>query len=236
MDTLNSRRLPVRQQGFVLVLALVIMVVITLSAVAMIATLRGGVSASGNVAFRQAATRAADVAVESGFQWISTQLTASASSLNSNSASATGNGSRYYATFLGLDSFDSGCAKDSTATVFTPQNYRFNTLDAAGLPIPVNGSDGLPCAGTLGSSPSGYGLFYVIHRMAQTVGTNCPGAGCATPSIAPASGASPGCSFDASSPLYCGVTSTVNNLAYYRVTVKVVGPRQNTRYIQTLVY
>jgi len=217
----------------------VIMVIITLASVAMIATLRGGVSASSNVAFRQAATRAADVAVESGFQWISAQLTANALSLNSNTAAAASGSTpayRYYATFLGLDSFNSGCIKDATATAFTPQNYRFNGTNASGLPVEALGSDGLPCAGTLSSAPSGYSLYYVIHRMARTVGTNCPGAECATPSIAPASGASPGCSFDASSPLYCGVSSSVNNLSYYRVTVKVVGPRQNTRYIQTFVY
>lgn len=213
-----------------LILALVIMVIITLSAVAMIASLRGGISASGNIAFRQAATRAADVAVEDGFQWVLAQLTASATALdNSRSAAASGStiAYRYYATFLGLDSFDSNCAKDSTATVFTPQNYRFSDT--------VVGGDGLPCAGKLAGAPSGYALYYVIHRMASGAGA-CPGAGCSAPSIAAASGAAPGCSFDPSSPSYCGVSSSVNNLVYYRITVKVVGPRQNNRYIQAFVY
>lgn len=231
MDTLNAARRRQGQQGFVLILALVIMVIITLSAVALIASLRSGISASGNIAFRQAATRAADVAVEDAFQWVRTKMTASATSLNSNLSAAAGGGaiaSRYYATFLGLDSFDSGCMKDGAATVFTPQNYRFS--DA------VNGSDGNPCAAKLASTPSGYDLYYVIHRMAQTVGASCPAAGCSSPSIAPASGVSPGCSYDPSSPAYCGVSSSVNNLVYYRITVKVVGPRQNTRYIQAFVY
>lgn len=231
MDTLNRRPPPARQQGFVLILSLVIMVIITLSAVAMIASLRGGISASGNIAFRQAATRAGDVAIESGFQWVSTQLAASATALdNSISAAAVGAtpAYRYYATFLGLDSFNSGCMKDSTATVFTPQNYRFSDTTL--------GSDGQPCAGKLAAAPSGYALYYVIHRMAKTVGASCPGAECAAPSIAAASGAAAGCSYDPSSPAYCGVSSNVNNLVYYRITVKVVGPRQNNRYIQSFVY
>lgn len=231
MDTLNASRRPARQQGFVLILALVILVIITLSAVAMISTLRGGISASGNIAFRQSATRAADVAVETGFQWILTELTASATALNSNKSAAASGGVaayRYYATFLGLDSFDAGCMKDSAATAFTPQNYRFSDT--------VTGNDGLPCAGKLASAPSGYSLYYVIHRMAKTVGAACPAAECSAPSIAAASGAAPGCSFDPSSPAYCGVNSSVNNLVYYRITVKVVGPRQNNRYIQTFVY
>lgn len=236
MDTLTKTQpalalnIPRREQGFVLILALVILIIMTLSAVAMIAGIRGGVSAAGNIAFRQAATRAGDVAVESGFQWVRTQLVASATALDNSVAAAASGGTpaqRYYATFVGLDSFETGCTKDTTATEFTPQNYRFSDT--------TTGSDGFPCATKLSSAPSGYSLYYVIHRMARETGT-CPGAHCAAPSVAAASGAMPGCSYDPSSPAYCGVSSSVNNLVYYRITVKVVGPKQNNRYIQAFVY
>lgn len=231
MDAL-TRAPRAAQGGFVLLLTLVILVIITLASVTMMATMRSGISASGNIAFRQAATRAADVAVESGFQWVQGQLAASATNLdNSKAAAAAGSTAayRYYATFLGLDSFNSGCVKDAAATVFTPQTYRFSDT--------VNGSDGAPCAGRITTgTPSGYSLYYVVHRMASSTGASCPGAGCAAPSIAAGSGVGAGCSYDPSSPNYCGVSSSVNNLVYYRITVKVVGPRQNNRYVQAFVY
>ena len=64
-----------RQSGFMLVIALIIMIIMTLSSIAMVISLRGGISASANIAFRQAATRSADVAVDSAYQWVRTQMT-----------------------------------------------------------------------------------------------------------------------------------------------------------------
>ncbi len=222
MDTLNASRRPVRQQGFVLILALVIMVIITMSAVAMIASLRGGISASGNIAFRQAATRAADVAVDSAYQWVATKM-AVASGLNNDIAAAAT--PRYYAT---LSAADSGCKKDGAGGSFTPQQYRFSDT--------VTGSDGFPCAAKVAARPSGYDLYYVVHRMANTAGSACPAAGCLAPSITVASSSSAGCSMDPTSASFCGATTTTNSLVYYRITIKVVGPRQNNRYIQAFVY
>ncbi|MCK9388813.1 MAG: hypothetical protein M0Q22_10545 [Sulfuritalea sp.] len=223
MDTLNASRAPARQQGFVLVLALVIMVVITLSAVAMISSLRGGISASGNIAFRQAATRAADVAVDNAFQWVQTQM-AVATGLNSDIAAAAT--PRYYATMTGANA---GCKKDGIVNAFTPQQYRFSDT--------VTGSDGFPCAGLVTGNPAGYTLYYVVHRMATTAGLACPAAGCLAPPIVATTGSSAGCSMDPTSASFCGTAATATNtLVYYRITIKVVGPRQNNRYIQAFVY
>ncbi|MDP2826185.1 MAG: hypothetical protein Q8O52_26295 [Sulfuritalea sp.] len=222
MDTLNVSRGASRQQGFVLILSLVIVVIITLSAVAMISSLRGGISASGNIAFRQAATRAADVAVDSAFQWVQTQM-AVASGLNSGIAAAAT--PRYYATIVGADA---GCKKDGVVNAFTPQQYRFSDT--------VNGSDGFPCAALVVGNPAGYTLYYVVHRMANTAGLACPGAGCLAPTITSASSSSAGCSMDPTSASFCGASTTTNTLVYYRITIKVVGPRQNNRYIQAFIY
>ncbi|MCX7156134.1 MAG: hypothetical protein NTW45_06795 [Rhodocyclales bacterium] len=234
MDTLNASRRPARQQGFVLILALVIMVIITMSAVAMIASLRGGISASGNIAFRQAATRAADVAVDSAYRWMVTTMAAASGLSNDIAGAAT---PRYYATLAGANS---GCKKDGTAGSFTPQQYRFSDS--------VNGSDGLPCAAKVAAKPAGYDLYYVVHRMASTSEAlcvaaggaagcgNCPTAGCLAPSISLAVINKDGCSKDPTSPDYCGSTTTTNTFVYYRITIKVVGPRQNNRYIQAFVY
>ena len=112
---------------------------------------------------------------------------------------------------------------------FAPQDYRFNDSSLAA----VVGSDGEPCAIKFGSAPSGYSLFYVVHRMAQISGSCTAAAtGCSTASTTSDTGCKPGQSCDADAP----VTNTINSSVYYRVTVKVAGPRQNNRYIQGFVY
>ena len=220
-----------QQQGFVLVIALVIMVVMTLSAVAMITSLRGGLSASGNISFRQAATRAADVAADGGYVWIQAQMTAAATALNNDIAPVNTAGAlvtpRYYATMAGSDA---GCKKDGVANVFAPQNYRFSDTTVGG--------DGFPCAGRIAGSPAGYSVFYVIHRLARTAGMTCPAAECVSPQVTIVSAPpAAGCSTDPTSASFCGVSANSASAAvYYRITVKVVGPRQNNRYVQAFVY
>lgn len=211
---------PKRAQGFVLVVTLVIMVIITLASVAMMTMLRAGISASGNIAFRQAATRTADVAIDKALQDTAATITLSATAVNDNIGTAT---YRYYATVNGAVS---DCTKDGTTT-FQPQTYRFNDSSNNA----VNDTGGFPCAIKLASAPSGYNLFYVVHRMAENTGACGAGtSGCTRLSVD--GGNKPGCSNDASSIDYCGVTSYV----YYRLTVKVAGPRQNNRYVQAFVY
>ncbi|MDP3511234.1 MAG: hypothetical protein Q8S20_00685, partial [Sulfuritalea sp.] len=64
-------------------------------------------------------------------------------------------------------------------------------------------------------------------------------AGCLAPSIVTTagSGSLAGCSMDPTAVNFCGASSTaVNAAVYYRITVKVVGPRQNNRYVQGFIY
>ena len=223
-----------------LVIALIIMVIMTLSSIAMITSLRGGISASANIAFRQAATRSADVAVDAAYQWVANQiLSVSATALNNNLAPADATGAtttpRYYATMNGADS---GCKKDGVADAFTPTTYRFSET--------INGGDGFPCAARVSGNPAGYTLYYVVHRMANTseaaclagggaagCGT-CPTAGCLAPAVTLTS-SNTGSSQDATGPILSSSSST-NAAVYYRITVKVVGPRQNNRYIQGFIF
>jgi type II secretory pathway pseudopilin PulG len=237
-----------RQGGFMLVIALIIMVIMTLSSVAMIVSLRGGISASANIAFRQAATRSADVAVDSAYQWVRTQMTSSTTSLNDGLAPAdvaeatvtpaettvTATRVRYYATMNGADS---GCKKDGVADAFTPTSYRFGET--------INGADGFPCATRVSGNPAGYTIYYVIHRMANTSETaciaaggaagcgTCPTAGCLQPAIT-GSSTQTGMSQSATGPVFS--TTSSNEAVYYRITVKVAGPRQNNRYIQGFIF
>lgn len=232
-----------------LVIALIIMIVMTLSSVAMVMSLRGGISASANIAFRQAATRGADVAVDSAYQWVMTQMTSSATALNNSlapadAAEATVTAAeaatlatrvRYYATMNGADS---GCKKDGVADAFTPTSYRFSET--------TTGADGFPCAARVAGNPAGYTIYYVIHRMANTTEAaclaaggaagcgSCPTAGCLQPAITSSSSGQTGVSQSATGPIFS--SSSTNAAVYYRITVKVAGPRQNNRYIQGFIF
>lgn len=231
-----------------LVIALIIMIIMTLSSVAMVTSLRGGISASANIAFRQAATRSADVAVDSAYQWVMTQMDNSTTALNNSlapadaaeatvtSAEATTVATRvrYYATMNGADS---GCKKDGVGDAFTPTSYRFSET--------INGADGFPCATRVSGNPAGYTIYYVIHRMANTSEAaclaaggsagcgSCPTAGCLQPAITATSGQN-GQSQSATGPIFS--TTSSNQAVYYRITVKVSGPRQNNRYIQGFIF
>jgi type IV pilus assembly protein PilX len=237
-----------RQDGFMLVIALIIMIIMTLSSIAMVMSLRGGISASANIAFRQAATRSADVAVDNAYQWVMTQMGNSTTALNNNlapadSAEATVTSAeattlatrvRYYATMNGADS---GCKKDGIANAFTPTSYRFSET--------INGGDGFPCAARVSGNPAGYTIYYVVHRMANTTEAaclaaggaagcgSCPTAGCLQPAITGSSGQT-GMSQDATAAVFS--SSSTNAAVYYRITVKVAGPRQNNRYIQGFIF
>lgn len=212
----SERRLAGKQAGFVLIITLVIMVIIMLSSVALVMAVRAGISASANIAFRQTAVRSGDVAVDAAMTQINSLIGTGTSGTALNNDSIAGAAFRYYATENG---FNSGCMKNAGATVFTPENYRFSDTST--------GTDGVPCATRLGATPAGYALLYVVHRMAA-VGGQCPGAGCTAPQV---TATSAGDSKDADAPAF----TASNNLTYYRVTVKVIAPRQNS-YLQGFVY
>lgn len=202
------------QQGFVLVMTLVILVIVTLSSLAMMGLMKAGVSASGNIAFRQAAVRVADVGVEQAFQWISGRISTSQTALDTSDATQ-----GYYAIH---NETAAGCMPSGAAS-FSAAGYDFANTN---------------CAKPLASQISGYALYYVIHRMASASGA-CPDVGCMKPpssatsvTTTPVAGES-----QDSSDFTTGATTGVSDkTVYYRITVKVVGPRHNNRYVQAFVY
>ena len=195
-------------------MTLIMLVIILLSSLGMMMAMRGGVSSAGNIAFRQAAVRVADVAGQDGLQWLGTTLGADSTSLNATDTSAKPG---YYSIF---NQADAACINnpDPADPSFYPQHYDFSNA---------------ACAMThSGGAVSDYTLYYVIHRMAANAGA-CPGASCT--GVMESASNNPGCSHDPDMPDYCGLSS--NRLhVYYRITIKVAGPRHNSRYIQTFVY
>ena len=216
MITTLSRR--EQQRGFTLVFTLIILVVMVLTAQAMMIMMRGGSTSAGNIAFRQAAVRVADVAAEDAYTWVNS-ITALGTGLENPAPAIPG----YYAKF---NEVNPACSSSGT---FSPKDYDFTNSNCA---MAHTGS-------IVNRDPanvvevSNYRLYYVVHRMASGTGACTGGAGCSGPLVI--SVCRPPFSLDPSSPDYCkaGITST---RVYYRITVKVVGARHNSRFIQTFVY
>jgi type IV pilus assembly protein PilX len=136
---------PRRQRGVVLFVALIIMVAMSLAAVALIRSVDTTSAVIGNLAFRQASVLPANLAVEK--------------------AAA--------ALFLDADPAGTGQIADKTADLLT-QNY-FAKLqpgeDVRGVPAPLKTkllAQGLP--GPALSDNAGNDIFYVIERMCVDVG------------------------------------------------------------------
>jgi Tfp pilus assembly protein PilX len=99
-------------------------------------------------------------------------------------------------------------------TTFNPTTFNWNNG------ISVVADDG-----------AGNEVRYVIHRMCQssTLSVNAPGQQCVTLTSAGAGGSKGGGSY--------GVLPLSNTIQpYYRVTVRVVGPRNTTSFVQSVMY
>lgn len=189
-----------KEQGVVLIIALIVLVAMTLAAVALIRTVDISTQISGNLAFRQSGVQAADAGVELARRWL---MTAGINSLNNNS------GKSYYATSNGGGTgnppiFDP-TSFDWTGTVATAQDSSGNTSN------------------------------YVIHRMCdQPLAPSDPNANCF---MAPGSASGSSNRIKGSDDFKCiGSTCTASTNPYYRITVRVTGPKNTVTYIQAVIY
>ena len=205
-----------RERGMVLIVTLLVLVVTILAAVALTRSVDVATLVSGNLAFRQAAVQAADAGVENALNWLQTQATADITSLNGNQGS--GGNTYYYATWSG------GIA--TAILAFNPATF-----------VWTGNSNPLTADPDTGNQ-----VFWVVHRMCQNVGdpslttTNCYSAQTVTTGGSSNRVKEPGdlpC-FDPNNPgkNLCGVAAN----PYYRISVRVLGPRGTVSYAQAVVY
>ena len=169
------------QSGNSLIIVVILLVILMISAIALVRSSQTVGAIAGNVAFKQAATEAADTGLAAAGQWL-TALT------NADSA-VTG---VYYA---------------------TRQN-----VDAYGLPT-INWTS-VPTA-----TVSTFRVQYVLERMCQGP---TPVANVLTQCLTTENRQEG--SKKVGSPAYSGTTAV-----YYRVTVRVQGPRNAESYVQSLL-
>lgn len=190
------------QRGVILFVALIVLVAMSLTGIALIRSVDTNLLVAGNLAFRQGATAAADWGIESARVYLKTTIVANKAALDNDNPAAA-----YYSTW------QSGL--DLVGTTATP----FNWSGAAQL---------------VGTDSAGNEVRYVLHRMceasgaATAAGANCvkaPGGG----SGASGSGSTKG------TVSYSTLSLPSSTMVYYRVTVRVLGPRNTLSFVQAML-
>lgn len=138
----SSSPYSVKQRGVVLFIALIALVAMTLATVALIRSVDTSTVIAGNLAFKQASTASADVALNNASDWINTISTGNPTILETDSPS---NG--YYATSTG-------------------RNLIADATWATGASVLATGT-GI----TSGTDTSGNTIRYIIQRMCRSSGT-----------------------------------------------------------------
>lgn len=190
------------QQGVILFVALIVLVAMSLTGIALIRSVDTNVLIAGNLAFRQGATAAADWGIESARTYLKTTLAANKAALDGDNPAAA-----YYATWqTGLD---------LVGTTTSPFGW--------------SGSSQL-----VGTDSAGNEVRYVLHRMCEASGaTTAANANCVKAS---GSGGATGADGSTKATVsYSALALPSSTVVYYRVTVRVLGPRNTLAFVQAML-
>ncbi len=187
------------QAGVVLIIALLVLVAMSLAAIALVRSVDTHTVIAGNLAFRQSATHSGDTGVEAAIVWLNT---------NRNSG------------VLDNDDASNGYAANGSNPAQSPSaGQSWNSYWASTLVARP------PYA--LAADSAGNTVSYVIDRLCNNAGPKASGAACiASPVVAAAAG-----NAEEAGEKQLNAPSVV----YYRITVRVAGPRNTVSYVQSVV-
>lgn len=206
-----------KQNGIVLFTVLIALVILSLSAVALVRSVDTGTVIAGNLAFRQAATQAGDAGTEAALAYVTSKIGAQVTDLyTKNEAEG------YYATWM------SGC--DLTGNK-TPGDLTDN-VNWTGAET-ENGACNMKAKiiSTTTDLPDGYRAFYVINRLCKQEG-DPTAVECQTYSNSTAT-AEAGLSMAGGGYAKKGVSGPTRY--FYRVTTRVEGPRNTFSVVQAVL-
>ena len=212
---MTRRRMHSTYRGAGLVVALVVLVVMSLGALALVRAVASGLLVAGNFAFREAAVLAAESGSELAINWLSER--AETAELFADQPDA-----GYYA------SLPVGLSLSGQANTNISAYVYWDDDQCAGL-------SGIRCftaASALPIDAAGNRVRYVIHRLCRTTGSSDAAANsCLLFRSAQGGSSNRGqLSYGASKRFQSSDT------VYYRITVHVRGPRNTTALVQTLVH
>lgn len=193
------------QRGVVLIVALLVLVVMTLAGIALMRSMDTSALVAGNMAFKQAALHAADTGVESAIAWLEQANAA-------NGLEQTNGAAGYTASTVGNSNF---LASDVFWDKLAPSGVcHLNQFGQGCTPAPE-------------ANVNGNKISYMIQRLCEVTGASNTSRCAVVAGTAVASGQNEGAGEDRLSGTFL--------LVYYRITVRVVGPRNGVSYVQTVV-
>lgn len=218
----RQRLVGARQKGVVLFIALIALVAMTLAAIALVRSMDTGLVIAGNTAFKLATTAAADTATESATTWLASNNAAAVL----NASAATG----YYANSKsGCDITGNRTPTDQTDDVgwdnmSSHPGCQAISMAATGMPAGFTGSYIITRMCAYDGSPFGQSMVNGVNMDNSCVGVP------------------PGANFN-DTPDYVqrGLTSAersriaAGKSPYYRIVARVVGPRNTTSFVETVV-
>jgi type IV pilus assembly protein PilX len=199
-------QLPRRQEGVVLMIALIVLVAMTLAGLGLIRSIDTGTLVSGNIGFRESAVASGDSGIELARAWLMN---------NRNSLNSDQSLSGYYSTRQ--DSVD----LTGNKTVGTADGVDWGGSNPS---APVKAFD----AGTTVDG-TGNHIYYLIQRLCAVPGSiNAPAQDCTTIAIA-------GMGSTQNAPDYSAYALSLKNEVYYRITSRIEGPKNTVSFVQAIV-
>ena len=194
-----------RQQGVILFVALIVLVAMSLAGIALMRSVDTNVLIAGNLAYRQGATGASDWGIEAARQYLKNTLTGNPAALDLD-VPAQG----YYSTWQSsLDLY----GRTST----TADDFNWNSASVL-----------------VGTDAAGNEVRYVIHRICANSGSaTSPAANCVKTARESAGGAIEGGTMSVVSYGQAQLPPVLT--IYYRVTVRVAGPRNTQGFVQAVL-
>ena len=199
---------PSRQRGVVLMIALIMLVAMTLGAIALVRSVNITNIIAGNLAFQQGATNSGDTGIEVAINWLETNN--------------------------GPGLFTDQAALGYSATRGDPlvteswDTYWRAVLFARAVTLNPNAPGTFMAYTSSAPNAAGNTVSYAIQRLCATqVAPGSQNAGCSQP---PATDSTGGSSKGA------GVVAlTYSSQVYYRITSRIAGPRNTVSYVQAIV-
>lgn len=197
---------PSSQRGVILFVALIVLVAMSLAGIALMRSVDTNVLIAGNLAFRQSATMAGDWGIEAGRAWLNTN--AAGNTLETDQP-AVANGTGYWANWqLNADLYG--------GTSTTADDYNWTNSVA------------------VGTDAGGNQVRYVIHRLCSLAGSTTSAAvDCVK--VTGGGGAGAAATGTKGTTNYGSAALPSVSSTYYRVTVRIAGPRNTLSYVQAVL-
>ncbi len=208
-----SRRIASRQQGVVLLIALIVLVAMTLAGIGLVRSVDTGNMVAGNMAFKQGATLAGDAGTEQAIGWL-TPLNGSATLYENNVAAG------YYATSQStLDPTNRNSTSTTPAVDWEDNNCSGLTFSVCVKPAPA-------------ISVGDNSVSYIIHRLCLAESDpNSASNTCVTYQSSSSTSPNRG-------DMGYGKSKRFEPLPgpYYRIVSRVQGPRNTVSFVEAMIH